>query len=121
MKCEFEKVLHGITKYIDSEVYTQMNELQEFAARVIVGRVLANEKELKEKIIGNSYIKTFGFVDCDGKVDVDGLAKDIKREISRQGKIEMVLPMFGKLTFVPSDVDVLYSMITGEGFGNDNH
>lgn len=121
MKCEFEKVLNGIVKYIDSELYTKMNGLQEFAARVVVGRVLSNEKEIKQKIVENGYIRTFGFVDSDGMVDVECLAKDIKREINRQGKLEVVLPMFGKITFVPADVDILYTMITGEGFGNDNH
>lgn len=121
MKCEFEKVLHGIAKYIDSEIYSQMNDFQEFAARVLVGRVLANEKEIKQNLIDNGYIRTFGFMDSEGKVDVCCLAKDIKREINRQGKIEVALPMFGKLTFVPADVDVLYTMITGEGLSDDNH
>lgn len=120
MKCEFEKVLHGITKYIDSELYSHMNSLQEFTARVLVGRVLSNEKEIKEKFIENGYIRTFGFVDSDGNVEVKELAKDIKRELARQGKVEIVLPMFGKMTFVPADVDILYMMITGEEFDEHN-
>jgi hypothetical protein len=44
-------------------------------------------------------------------VDVDDLAKDIKREIERKGKLVVSLPMFGRLTFTPNDVDVIVNYI----------
>ena len=50
-------------------------------------------------------------------VDIEGLQK-ISREITTKGKVFNV-PMFGKLTFVPSDVDVLHKMICGKGMEND--
>jgi hypothetical protein len=91
-----------------------MNDLQEFVARVLVGRVLENSDEIQDSLINNGYIRTFGIIDSDGMVDVEGLAADIKREISRKGKITFNLPMFGKMTFVPSDVDELHQRIKGE-------
>lgn len=114
MKYELDKVLDGIAKYIDDEMYSRMNEFQEFAARVLVGRVLENKDEIKDSLVNNGYIRTFGIIDSDGMVDVEGLASDIKREISRKGKITFTIPMFGKITFVPSDVDELHQRIKGE-------
>ena len=114
MKYELDRVLDGIAKYIDDEMYSRMNDFQEFAARVLVGRVLENSEEIQDSLINNGYIRTFGIIDSDGMVDVEGLAADIKREISRKGKITFSVPMFGKMTFVPSDVDELYQRIKGE-------
>jgi hypothetical protein len=113
MKYEFEKVIEGISKYIDNEIYSGMNELQEFTARVFIGRLLTNPELAKHSLINNGFIRTFGIVDEEGNIDVDTLAEDIKREVSRKGKITFSIPMFGKWTFEPSDVDVLRDTITG--------
>lgn len=114
MNYEFEKVLNGIAKYINNEIYPGMNQLQEFAARVVVGRILNNEKNIKNMILNNGFIKTFGIVDEEGLIELESLMHDIKREIARQEKITFDVPMFGKMTFGPADVDALYYTITGE-------
>ena len=112
MKYEFETVINGISQYINSEIYSGMNDWQEFLARLMVGRILGNEQRVKETLINNPYIKTFGIIDTDGMVDVDDLAKDVKKEIMRKEKVSFSIPMFGNMTFVPSDVDSLYRYIT---------
>ena len=114
MRCEFNRVIEGISRYIDAEVYSGMNNWQEMLARIFIGRIIGNEAELKEKLVGNGFIRTFGIVDSEGMIDVESLAKDLKRELSRKGEISFEIPMFGKLTFKPTDVDVLYRYITGE-------
>lgn len=114
MNYEFEKVLNGIAKYINNEIFPGMNQLQQFAARVVVGRILNNEKNIKNMIVNNGFIKTFGIVDEEGLIELESLMHDIKREISRQEKITFEVPMFGKMTFSPADVDALYYNITGE-------
>ena len=119
MKYSFEKVIDGISKYIDNEVYSNMNDLQEFAARVFIGRFINNEENIKNSFINNGFIRTFGIVDSEGMVDVDSLMKDIKRELSRKEKLTLSIPMFGTLTFIPSDVDTLYQTITGEELQRD--
>ena len=113
MKYEFEKVLEGVSSYINNEIYSGMNDWQEFLARLMVGRIVGNEESVKESLMSNFYIKTFGVIDSDGMVDVDDLAKDLKRELSRKERITFSLPLFGKMTFGPSDVDMLYKSITG--------
>lgn len=110
---EFEKTVDGILKYMNNELLDGMNETQKFIARVFMSRMINNEEKIKTLFINNGFIRTFGVITSDGMVDVEGLAKDIKREIERVGKITFDLPMFGKYTFTPSDVDVLYNTITG--------
>jgi hypothetical protein len=122
MKYEFEKVIDGISRYIDNEIYSGMNDLQEFAARVLLGRFIGNESNVKDMLINNGFIRTFGIIDADGMIDVESLMHDIKREISRKERITFAVPMFGRMTFVPSDVDNLYRTITGEELRtNDNN
>lgn len=120
MKYEFCKVIDGISKYLDSEIYSGMNEVQEFAARVFLGRFFSNHEALKQSLMNNEFLKLFNIIDEDGKVDVDTLATDIKREIARKDKITFSIPLFGKWMFKPSDVDVLVKTITG-GDINENH
>lgn len=112
MNYSFEKVIHGITKYIDHNLYSKMNELQEFVARITVGRAIERSDALKSALAKNGVIRTFGFIDSEGNVDVEGLAHDIKKQIMQRGTLEISIPMFGRLKFVPEDVDELYRFIT---------
>ncbi len=111
MKYEFNQVVDGLVKYIDKNIFPSMNQIQEFASRVIIGRLISNSDNIKTMLINNGFIRTFGIIDEEG-VELEGLLTDIKKEIARQGKISFDVPMFGKMTFVPGDVDVLYQMIT---------
>lgn len=113
MTYTFEKVIDGISKYIDREIYAGMNDFQELVARIFVGRVIDNEEGVKKALIDNGFIRTFAIMDKDGMVDIDTLAKDVKREIERKGKLVVSIPMFGKMTFTPEDVDVILNYIKG--------
>ena len=118
MMYEFNRVIDGISRYIDAEIYSGMNDLQEFAARVLIGRFLINSDNVKNSLVNNGFIRTFGIINEEGMVDVVTLAKDIKREIARKGKISVSIPMFGTMNFVPEDVDALFRNITGEEMQN---
>ena len=120
MKVSFEKVVDGINRYIDREIYKGLNNLQEFFARVVVGRVNQNAEVIKANMMNNGFIKTMGFIDSEGMVDVDRLLYDIRSEIERQGKIEFEIPMIGKLTFRPEDVDVLKNEVL-RGQSHENY
>lgn len=109
----FEKVLNGILKYMDKEIYSGMNDWQELAARIAVSRMLKNSKNIKSAICDNTFVRTFAIVDENGNIDIDGLYSDIKEQINSKGKIEITLPLFGTFKFSLSDVDNLYSTITG--------
>lgn len=110
---KFDRVLYGINKYLDKEIYAGMNDWQEVVARIAVSRIIGNNN-LEQTLLGNSYIKTFAIADTEGNIDVEGLYRDLKKLIQAKGKIEIELPIFGKFTFTESDVDCLYSCIRGE-------
>lgn len=112
MKYKFEKVVESAAKWLGEEIYPKMNDLQEFVARMVVGRVLENEGKIKEVLSANGMLRTFGFIDDEGMVDADVLFADIKREIERKGKLVINIPWIGKLTFTPEDADALYKYIT---------
>lgn len=114
MKYQFEKVIDGMVTYINDEMFMGMNDWQEMTARILVARVVNNQEAIKKTLIDNGFIRTFGIIDSEGMVDVCGLANDIKQEIVKKGKMTFTLPMFGKISFLPSDVDKLYKNITGE-------
>jgi hypothetical protein len=108
---KLEKVLHGVARYIDSEVYAGMNDIQELVARLFVGRVVEKADDIKWALVENSIVRAFGIVDAEGDVDIDLLMHDIKREVEKKGKVSISIPMFGKLTFSPSDIDVIHRFV----------
>jgi hypothetical protein len=106
-----ERVLNGVARYLDREIYAGMNDWQEILARIAVSRILDNKAI--ENMMNNPYLKTFAIADADGNIDIDGLYRDLKRLVQAKGKVEIQLPIFGKFTFTESDVDCLYSNIVG--------
>lgn len=108
----YESVVDGIVRYMDKELFPKMNDFQELVARIAVARLY--EDDVKHALHHNSIVKAFGLIDSNGMVDVDRLMKDIRKEISRKGKLEIAIPMFGKMTFSPEDVDALHREIDAE-------
>ena len=105
---EFEKVIRGALKYLDRELYPNMVDWQEMLTRIAISRIIGDEGKLKTSLMNNSFVKTFSIIDADGRVDVDGLMRDIKRQIEAKGKLEFSIPMLGKFSFVADDVDCLH-------------
>lgn len=112
MKVKFEAVLDGAAKFMDKEIYSGMNDWQEVLARVTVGQIFENREAVKAAVVNNGIIRTFGIVDENGDVEIDSLASRLKAEIQRKEKLTVSIPLFGSITFSPSDVDSLYQMIT---------
>ena len=114
MKVQFEKVIDGVNRYIDSEIYKNLNDVQEILARIVVGRVNAGAENIKNVLMNNGFAKTLCLVDSDGMIDIDPLLHDLRAEIEKKGKIEFNVPMIGKMKFTASDVDMLRDMIVRE-------
>lgn len=108
---EFEKVLRGINKYLNTEIYSGMNDWQEILARTAISRLMGNSETLKETLVNNGYVKTFAIMDENGNIDVDGLCKELKTQLELKGKMTIKIPLIGGFTFTSTDVDKLYRMI----------
>ena len=109
----FERVINGINKYINAEIYSTMNDWQEVFARIAISRMLGNTEQLKHSLASNAFLRTFALMDEEGNVDVEALARDLKAQISAKGKMTVSLPLMPSLTFKPEDVDLLYQYIVG--------
>lgn len=104
---EIERVINGISKYMDREIFARMNDWQEMLARIAMSRVVKDPTTIKETILGNPFLRTFAIIDDSGNVDIEHLLNDIREQIERKQKLEISIPMFGKFNFVPEDVDHL--------------
>lgn len=110
---EFNRIIDGVARYLNNNLYSKMNDWQEIIARIAVGRIIGNPESLKQSLLGNGIVRTFAVMDSEGNVDLEPLARDIKREIERKGKLTLDVPMFGKMSFTAADVDEIYREITG--------
>lgn len=104
---ELGRIVNGIIKYLDREIFPHMNNWQEMVARITVSRFTGDSTKLKNTIISNPFLRTFAIMDESGNVDIDTLLKDIREQIEKKGKLELNVPMFGNFTFTPDDVDKL--------------
>ena len=107
----FERVISGINKYINAEIYSTMNDWQEILARIAIGRMLGNTDHLKQSLVSNGFLRTFALMDENGNVDIETLARDLKAQIAAKGKMTISLPLMPALTFKPEDVDTLHRYI----------
>lgn len=107
----YDKVAKGIVTFIDKEVFPKMATLQEMVGRIVVSRLYDNRHSIMETIKNNAVLKSIVFMSDGEEVDVEGLVRDIKSQISNKGKLEFEIPMFGKFTFVGSDIDTLHRYI----------
>lgn len=110
---EFDKVVNGILKYLNKNIYPGLNDWQTLLARTAVARVVRNVSQLKGKLLSNEYLRTFAVIDSDGNVDVDGLTDDLKMQIKNcpEQKVTIAIPLFGKFSFTEADIDELCKLI----------
>jgi hypothetical protein len=108
---QYERVVKGIGRYIETEIYPGLSDWQEILARIAVSRAMNSQEQLKEILTKNAFAKMFAIIDEEGDIDVDGLMEDLKEQINAKGKIEIHIPMFGKFCFNASDVHKLHRMI----------
>ncbi len=109
----FDQVLDGLTRYLNNNFYSNLNDWQEIIARLAVARIIGNSETLKQNLMANGIVRTFAVMDSAGNVDLEPIMRDLKREIDRKGKLTIEIPMFGKIIFTAADIDEIYREITG--------
>lgn len=110
---EFEKALNGLVKYITNRILPTMNDWQSIGARMVLARALRSSRELKEALMTNFYVKTFGFISEDGNIDIDGIMTDLKGIVAEQGALTVSIPMYGTLKLNEVDLDEIRKYMEG--------
>jgi hypothetical protein len=111
MTVKYERVIDGLLRYLNKEIYPTMSELQMFGARLAVARMVKNKDTLRVFLTENPFLKTFSIMDSEGNVDIDDIACILKEQLSEIGKIRIDTKIFGAYTFYPDDVDKLVHLI----------
>lgn len=106
---KFEKVLHGIRKYIEKEMYPKLTSWQAPIVGFAVGRMTKKADAIKQ----HSFMKMLDIVDENGNVDITELYNDIRNEVQiRQTMVFEDIPLIGSITLTPEDIDKIYRIIT---------
>lgn len=108
-----DEVVNGILKYIDDEVIPVLPTSGKWGLGTMV--LLASEKsdEIFKTLTDNSIVKSLGVIDSQGDIDIDRLSIALKKSASKYGKLVLMVPIVGTLTFSEKDVDILYQYISG--------
>lgn len=110
---EFNRVIDGLSRYLNKNFYSNLNDWQEIIARLAVGRIIGNPEALKQSLQANGIVRTFAIFDSEGNVELEPLMRDLRKEIEKKGKMTVDIPLFGKISFTGEDVTELYREITG--------
>lgn len=108
----YNNVMNGVTKYIDNEIVSKLNDWRGWVLGGALGISLSKFDTVFEELKKNGFVKMLGVVQGD-MVDVDTIYKELKKQASK-GSITFSIPMIGALTLSDKDVDALYRYIIEE-------
>lgn len=111
MAVPFDRILDGVVRFMNEEIVPGMNDWQEIAARIAIGRIYETKENLQAQLAASGLVRAFGIMDSAGNVDAEKLLTELRRELERKKKMQLSVPGFGKFTFTPEDVDKLRRFI----------
>ena len=100
-----DDIISGLTNYTEMEIMNHMDTLGKWAmgAAIIYARKKAST--IFDNLANNEMIKTLGLCDYDGDFDVDEVLNCLSQSATQYGgHIHIEIPMVGKLTFTPNDI-----------------
>lgn len=110
---EYGQVINGIAKYIDEEIVGKIEGWKKWVVGSAAGIALSNSADIFNQLKNSEYIKMLNLVDKDGKIDVDKIYKEMKKQ-AKKSAITFNVPVLGALTLNEQDVDKIYEMIKNE-------
>lgn len=107
MKLTAEQMLNGLVQYADREVLNNLPTTGKWILGTGIGIAMARANEIVIELKDNSIVKAMGIVDEAGMFDEDLIIQHMKESARRYGKMEIQIPLVGKLTFDETDIDSL--------------
>lgn len=95
---DLERVKLGILSFANDQVIPNLPQTQQFIAGMGIGLIMSKADRLVDQLSSNSAVQMLGVIDGH-QIDVDGLYHAAKEQIHRTPKIEVDVPLIGKLVF----------------------
>lgn len=108
----YEQVINGLTKYIDTEIVNKVPGWKRWLLGSGIGIMLSNAEEVFNNLKNNEFVKMLNLIDGD-KINVDIMYKELKKQ-AEKGSANIELPMIGSFVLNTQDVDKLYNIIVSE-------
>lgn len=110
---EYNKVISGIVKYVDTEIIDKITGWKKWVVGSGIGLALSNVTEVFNQLKNNEFVKMLGVIDKEDKVDVDKIYKEMKKQ-AKKSAVTFDMPMIGPITLNEQDVDKMYELIKSE-------
>ena len=110
---EYNKVLNGITKYIDNEIISKISGWKKWVVGSGIGMAMSNSTNVFNQLKENQFVKMLNIIDKNDKIDVDKIYQEMKKQ-AKKGAITFDVPMLGAITLNENDVDKMYEFIINE-------
>lgn len=99
------KVIDAFFGYLEKNMVPGMNGLQEIAFYSVKEAIDEEADGLIDMIKSKPLVRAMAAIDKDGDVDVDKLANRIRKGLESKGCLEIDIPLYGPVRFVPEDID----------------
>lgn len=110
---EYNKVINGIAKYIDTEIVDKIVGWKKWVVGSGVGIALSNATDVFNQLKNNDFVKMLNIIDKDDKIDVDKIYKEMKKQ-AKKSAITFDAPIIGAITLNEQDVEKIYEIIKNE-------
>lgn len=107
-----DKIEKGVANYLDAELMPQLqsNGIEKVIIGTAASLLIRKSGDIITGYKDNKLVKMLGIMDDNGNVDVETLAEELKKNISKDG-FTVDIPIIGTLTFHKEDVDKLCDYI----------
>ena len=106
----YEQIINGLTKFIDSEILSQLTGNQKVLIGIGSGIVLKKGNAIFNNLKKNPTIKMLELVDKEGNIDIETLYQEAKKQAQKE-VIRLEIPMVGTLKLNDEDIEKLYGYI----------
>lgn len=109
-----EQVLDGFIKYVDNEVLEKMDLKGKILLGTGISLMMKNASGILQRVPESEWARMIGITDENGMYDVDTVADSLKSTMEKYGKLQLDIPVVGRLSFLPEDVTLLKQYIKGD-------
>lgn len=109
----YEKVVNGLTKYIDTEIVNKVPGWKRWILGSGIGIMMSNATNIFDQLKKNDFIKLLDLIDSNNNINVEIIYKELKKQ-AQKGSVNIELPMIGSFVLNEQDVDKLYNIIISE-------